>query len=142
MVQWLRSLNRHYSAGSDPKFLRLGGLVWMSRGLHGFRGPGLNRKVRGHCGVVRGLQRLNRCCGLTSNRKARRWYASVWKAQQAARLLRRWIERKPETLRLDLEGATRLTACCALNFSARSPSSLARFFLTTQPDPSPLTTSH
>jgi hypothetical protein len=33
--------------------------------------------------------------------------------------------RKPETLRLDLEGATRLTACCALNFSADSPAALA-----------------
>jgi len=25
----------------------------MSRGLHGFRGAGLNRKARGHCGVAR-----------------------------------------------------------------------------------------
>jgi len=43
-------------------------------------------------------------------------YESVWKAWPAARLPRRWIERKPDTLRLDLEGAICLTACCALNF--------------------------
>jgi hypothetical protein len=91
-------------------------LVWSSRELRGFRGAGPNQKALGHCGLAQRLQRLNRCCGLPPNRKARRLYASVWKAWQAARLLRRWIERKPDTLRLDLEGATRLTACCALNF--------------------------
>ena len=99
-------------------------MVWSSRELHGFRGAEPNQKALGHCGLAQRLQRLNRRCGLPPNRKARRLYASVWKARQAARPLRRWIERKPDTLRLDLEGATRLTAYCALNFFPPSPRSV------------------
>src|ERR1700676_2259004 len=84
-------------AGLDQIRKLLGIAVWR-KGCHGLTAVAIFRRIE----------------------KLQRLYASVWKARHAARPLRRWIERKPDTLRLDLEGATRLTACCALNFSAQS----------------------
>ena len=93
-----------------------------------FRGFEVRFGSRGSLTAFVAPGRIERLAGL---------YASVWKTRHAARLLCRRIEKrglqcsppfmvadvpgdeKPETLRLDLEGATCLTACCALTFSAR-----------------------
>src|ERR1700720_1934331 len=67
--------------------------VWFGvRESFGFRGSGLNQKALGHFGLAQRLQWLHRCCNFPPDRKARRWYASVWKTRLAARLLSRRID--------------------------------------------------